>query len=350
MKKILCPIRESMINAPGHQVYGITFFDKISKGNVEQLVYAFKQTNYNRSITLWLNLKLTWKALTIKHDALYYGIDPQNLLLLSFLKRLHMYNKPMYAWKYTVIKKKPSWWKNLIIKWHYNAFNKIFMITENHVNESYSEGLINKGKLVYMHWGEDLEYIDKIKIDKRKEFTFISTGKAYRDYETVVKAMSNVSNARLKLYVAPDWGGMSVDTNSLMKMSSGNIDFVVIHDLIPYRDIYIDMLRSHCSLCICKPVNFGVGYTQVLDSLACGLPCILTYNKDNPIDVDKEGVGVTVPPMDINSLTKAMQKMVDDKDLVEKMSIEAKKFVEREYNIEKTAEEVLNYILEEMKL
>lgn len=164
----------------------------------------------------------------------------------------------------------------------------------------------------------------------------------------MIKAMSKVSNARLKLYVSPNWGGQRVDLEKLEREKNDNVEVFVVNRPLSYKEIYTDLLQSHCALCICKPVNFGVGYTQVLDSLACGLPCILTWNKDNPIDIDEEKVGFTVPPMDVEALAKAMQKMVDESDITKEMSINSRKFVEEKYNIEKTAQIVANIILGEI--
>jgi len=349
MKKILCPIRENLIDSPGHQIYGINYFKKITNGEVVPIIYPYKQTSYSRTEKLVLNIKIAWKALTTKHDAFYYGIDPEdNLLLLGFLKSLFIYRKPMFAWKYTVIKHTNSLFKDMILKFFYNAFNKIFMITENHVPETYAEGIVKEGKLLYVLWGEDLNFIDKLEIEKKTEFTFISTGKAHRDYDTMIKAIKKVPNARLKLYVLPNWGGQNVNLELLNNNKPENVELFIVKKRLNYKEIYLDLLQSHCALCICKPVNFGVGYTQVLDSLACGLPCILTWNKDNPIDLNSKKVGFTVPPSDVDALVVAMRKMVEDKDTYEKMSHSARKLIEEQYNIEITSKTVSRIILEEI--
>ena len=338
-----------MIDAPGHQLYGVKHFNQVSNEDIQPIIYSFEQPNFGSWVTVKLNIKFVFKALTTKHDALYYGIDPQNLVFLCLLKRLGLYRKPMFAWKYTAIKRTGSFFKDAVLKLYYNAFNKIFMITENHIPETYAAGIVKEGILEYMLWGEDLEYIDNLQNEKESEFTFISTGKAHRDYDTLVKAMAKVTNARLKLYVSPSWGGYKVDVRDLMQYANNKVDFFVVKKPLTYKEIYLDMLKSHCSLCICKPVNFGVGYTQVLDSLACGLPCILTWNKDNPIDVDKEGVGITIPPSDIDALAKVMQKMVDDEAGFISMSKNARNLIENKYNIVQVAEKVLSFILQEIK-
>lgn len=338
-----------MINAPGHQLYGVRHFKQVSKEDIQPIIYSFEQPNFGSWVTLKLNIKFVCKALTTKHDALYYGIDPQNLVLLCLLKRLGLYRKPMFAWKYTAIKKTGSFFKDAVLKLYYNAFNKIFMITEDHIPETYAAGIVKEGKLEYMKWGEDLDYIDQLKTEKIQEFTFISTGKAHRDYETLLNAFAKVKNARLKLYVSPNWGGQVVNLDKLNNIASENVVLFVVNKPLTYKDIYIDLLKSHCSLCICKPVNFGVGYTQLLDSMACGLPCILTWNKDNPIDIDEKGVGITVPPLDHEALAIAMQKIVDNKDNTGKMSEKCRKLVEEEYNIKHTAKNIVKIIIEEIR-
>ena len=116
MKKILCPVKESLIDGPGHQMYGINCFEKVSKGEIVPILYPFKQSTYSKWEVFRLNFQIARKALTTKHDAFYHGIDPQNLVLLGVLKRLGIYRKPMFAWKYTVIRHTNSILKDTILK------------------------------------------------------------------------------------------------------------------------------------------------------------------------------------------------------------------------------------------
>lgn len=338
---ILCVFNEKFKNAPGHLKFAATNFKKVAKEEFNReinvdYIYHGSKTNLKQLTSL------TLKILNTKHDILYYGTDPSILIPISILKLLGIYRKPMFAWKYAEIERTKSKINN-IIKWIlYSGFNKIFMITESHVEASVNHGLIKSNQLKYLKWGEDIEFIDRCKVKKNDTFTFISTGKAHRDFATILKAFSKISNkARLILYLPEKWG----EYNYSKEVGNINIPNVNIIRIgkggVTLEKIYKDLFQSHCSLCICKPVNFGVGYTQILDSMACGVPVIWTYNKDNPIDVEHTHTGIFVAPEDTDALAGAMDKMIVNHSYTEKMSTNARKLIENEFNIKNVAENVL---------
>lgn len=340
---------EDFKNFPSHLKFASPLFKKVAKEKFGRQVCV--QYIYMRgfgALTLKEKLKLTQNILSTKHDVLYYGTDPTNLIFMSILKKFGLYKRPMYAWKYTVIGKTGNKIKDLSKKILYSGFNKIFMLTEKHVQDSYSQGLVKISQLKYMKWGEDIDYINQLNQEKNPQFTFISTGKAYRDFKTLIKAFCKIDlDVRLRLYLPQKWGSLNY-SEDLGTIAHPNIDICHVRGKrIPMEEIYKDLLKSHCALCICKPVDFGVGYTQVLDSLACGLPVIWTYNKDNPIDVEATNTGILVPPQDADALAKAMIDMVNDKNRTKQMSENATKLVEYEYNIRLVAEKILECIFED---
>lgn len=342
MIKVLFPIRDILVGAPGHLLFGANYFNKVSKGSVEVIYYPYRQQKFDKLTTLRLNFQIALKALMSKHDALYYGTDPSNLVILAILKKMGIYKKPMYAWKYSIIHKSENRLKNIVKSVLYNSFSKIFMITENHVPESYAEGIVHKGQLQYMKWGEDLGFVDSLNERKNDKFTFISTGKAHRDFVTLFAAFRKIEGVCLKIYAPYQWGDLNYKEQ--LKDTPANTEVVFVGKEITLEHIFRDMKRSHCALCICEDINFGVGYTQILDSLACGLPVIWTQNKDNPIDVEREGVGLTVHAGSVDDLEKAMKKMMIESDKTNEMVKKARTLIEDKYNIELVATEIVGYI------
>ena len=85
-----------------------------------------------------------------------------------------------------------------------------------------------------------------------------------------------------------------------------------------------------------------MGYTQILDSLACSLPVITTYNVDSPIDVDQQAVGVSVPAYDVDRLAAVMQRFVDDPALVASYRQHARRLIAEEYDIQQVTKNVLS--------
>lgn len=349
MKKIiLCPIEEGLKNAPGHLYFGSNLFEEEAKKmgkEIEVKLLYYRQKKFSAYRTLILNIILAARIICTRHDVLYYGTDPVNLFLLSLMKDLGVYRKKMYAWKYTKIESDGSKIKALFKRLLYNPFTRIFMITESYVDDSIRAGIVRNGLLKYMRWGEDLDYVDKFKTTRDEVFTFITTGKAYRDYDTVCAAFEKVNSARLKVFTANGWGGYDYKA-ILDKYRNPNIEVYYTNgmsgNVMDY--LYSEMQKSHCALVICQKVKFGVGYTQVLDSMACSLPVIATFNPGNPIDIDKEGVGCTVPACDLEALAKAMQRMVDDAEWHNSCSKAARKLVEKDYNLRNMSRDIVEMI------
>lgn len=347
--KILCVLNEQLKPKPSHLKFAATnlkdeALNKFKKEiDVEYIYFSGCKTTVKGLVLLTMNILRT------KHDVLYYGTDPNNLFIISLLKLLGIYRKPMYAWKYTEIGRTGSKIKDFI-KWIlYFGYNKIFMLSESHVETSLMQGLMKRGQLKYLKWGEDLKYIDKCKTPKNDKFTFISTGKAYRDFSTMFKAFSRISDkSKLIVYLPENWGGYKYG-DTFGNTNIPNVEIIRVgKNGVTLDKIYGDLFRSHCSLCICMPVNFGVGYTQILDSMACGLPVIWTYNKDNPIDIENTNTGVFVPPGDVDALADAMQKMIEKHENTVLMSKNARNLIESEYDIKLVAENVLSEIIDDL--
>lgn len=341
---ILCPIPIYLKGeVPDHLLFGVNNIEEMLTGGVKRLYYkTYPNLSFNK---LWSILTLTLKILTIKHDVLYYGIDPNDLILLTVLKKLRIYRKQIYAWKYIALH------GGRLKKMFYDAFDCIFMITERHVSDSVKAGLIDKERCRYVKWGVDIAYVGAIKgKGKTSEFVFIATGKAFRDFDTLCMAFKSLTNVRLKIFTVKQF----VNENYVSVLEKyKDIDNIEIYfvdelDLKPYKTVleylYAETKVANCALIICKKLNFGVGFTNVLDSMVCGLPIITTWNKDNPIDVDAEKIGYTVEAGNINDLQEKIKYLVAHYDEAKEMGKTARKIIETEYNIKNTAKDVLDVI------
>ena len=354
---ILCPITIDPQKEPGHKLYGSNYFEEVGRtefGKEVRVRYVrYLQTSHSVWRNITVTIELAYKVLRVRHDVLYFRHDPAPLYLLAILHTLGLYRKPMFAWMYIPIVRSGSRLKDLAKKLVYRGFEKIFMMTGKHVHDSVAHGLVSPERVVHMPWGEDLKYVDRFKGERSKTFTFITTGKAYRDVETLCEAFGKVKgDARLKIFIARESTGIDYAAY-LDKVRNPHIEVVYSQDIDPKKlgyealldYLFSELHKAHCAVCICQPINFGVGYTQVLDSLACSLPMIATYNVDNPIDIDGLRVGVTVQAGDVDGLAHVMNRMVGHPDLCKEMGERGRLLIEQEYNIRKTAIRVLEYCL-----
>lgn len=356
MKTLLCPINQKLKDAPGHLLFAVNCLEDVARSQFGQDLQVrplyFDQKNYSTRQTIRLNIWLTWKILTTRHDAVYYGTDPQNLMLLGYMKSIGLYRRPMYAWKYIALSRSA----NPVVRWmkrrFYNAFDRIFMLTKRHVAESVEAGMTTFEKCRYIEWGEDTDYIDRLpSLPREDKMTFVSTGKAFRDFDTLCKAFQGI-NARLKIFTVKHWGKDCDYQKTLSQYQNPNIEvhFVDELDLGPYHSVldylYAELKAADCSLIICKRVNFGVGYTAVLDAMACATAIIATHHPDNPIDIDEKGIGMTTPPEDIQALHNRIKHLVDHPEETRKYCLRARQLVEQRYNIRRVAAQVLDTLLD----
>ena len=358
MKIILCPITDRPEKIPGHQLFGSSYFEEVadevcaSKVKVEYLIY--KQGGYGLLRTIILNISLAFRIMARRHDALYFRIDPDPLLLLSLLRFLGIYRHPIYAWKYTSVDRTGNAMKDFVKRMLHRGFTKIFMVTESHVPKTISEGILRPEQVAYVKWGEDLNYVDRFKTSKHERFTFITTGKAHRDMRTLCEAFTKAAKKsheaiRLKIFTVRRWADYDY-TQYLDHIGNPDIEVTYSDEICLEKDcgsvldqLFKEMHRSHCALSVCHQVKFGVGYTQVLDSLACGIPIIATANPDNPIDIDGEQCGITVGAGDVDALAEAMTVMADDNKRRNSMGENGRRLIEREYDIRQTAGQVLRH-------
>lgn len=346
---ILCPISQNPATLPGHLLFGSNHFESVGKEsfgeNTKVRYMRYKQPN-NRALTvIWLNITLAARILTKRHNSVYSRTDPTNLILLSLLHSLGLYRKPIISWKYIAISRTGNRFTDSIKKLMYRGFYRIFMVTQRHKTES-----IPLPNIVYMRWGEDLSYVDSLRTDKTPDFTFISTGKAFRDMKTLCEAFAQVDGARLKIFTLRRHGSINY-AEYLDTVKNKSIEVIYMDEMNDKETgtsaldlLFTEIHKANCSLSICLPQNFGVGYTQVIDSLACGVPVIATWNKDNPIDLDKEQVGMTVRAGDVEGLASAMKNMVSQPQYCRRMGQNGRKLIEKDYNITKVAHQVLNII------
>lgn len=347
---VLCPVDRMLQGVPGHLLYGIPYLEEEAsrQGLPLQVRYLYyTRRGYSRWMLLKLNLLLACRILMIRHDVLYNMIDPDYLFLLALLRRIGLYRKRMFAWKYTAISPTGSWVGDAMKRLFYNQFERLFLMSESHVQRSADGGLVPRERLQYMRWGRDLQYVDAIPASREEPFTFITTGIAYRDFETLCQAFAKVKGARLKILTVRSWGGVDYAAY-LDTVTNPDISVIYVDNskdrAAVVRSLFQQMKQAHVALSICQDVSFGVGYTQILDSLACSLPVIATYNVDSPMDLEQLKVGLTVPAYDVEALAKAMQQMVDDKTLYESYALQARKVVEDQYDIRSVTREIIKVL------
>lgn len=356
---ILCPIHQNKVGSKNPLLFGVNYMEGVAKErwarDVTVKVLVYDQSKWTKAELAWLNVKMAWRILTTRHDILYYGIDPNILFLLAMLKAVGLYRKPMYCWKYMELTRSKNAFVRFIKRQFYGAFDCVFMLTERHVALSVADGMVDARRCQYVKWGNDLDYIDSIKPSPRPQtdqLAFVSVGKALRDFDTLCQAFKGV-DARLKIFTVKRWNALCRYQETLSKYDLPNVETHYVEDLaldgsqtIAER-LYAELKAADVSMVICQKVNFGCGYTSVIDSLACGTAIIATAHPDNPIDIDRESIGLTVPAADVAALRKVLLRLTAHPDEVVGFKRKARAMAEGDYNIREVCRKALDVMFED---
>lgn len=88
----------------------------------------------------------------------------------------------------------------------------------------------------------------------------------------------------------------------------------------------------------------------IIEAGACGVP-VLATKVGGVVDIIEDGVtGILIPPRDVVSMAENMAKILKDKDLSSKLARNARKKIERSFNLEKMAKEIISVYKEAKNL
>ncbi|HEY9297592.1 MAG TPA: glycosyltransferase, partial [Phormidium sp.] len=81
-----------------------------------------------------------------------------------------------------------------------------------------------------------------------------------------------------------------------------------------------------------KPYN-TVGLSSLLEAMCMGRAVIATENKDMAFDLEREGVGFTVPYKDVLAWRQAVQYLLDHPEEAQEMGLRGRFLAEKKYNL-----------------
>ena len=97
---------------------------------------------------------------------------------------------------------------------------------------------------------------------------------------------------------------------------------------------------SEC-LCVVIPlkkdhINYCLGLTSIVEAMAMGKPVICTYNPYSPIDIEKEGIGLTVN--EDRSWEEAITYIISHREKAQEMGLRGRLLAKKHFNIRKCFE------------
>lgn len=318
---------------PGHCLYGAPELEKIGY----KIIYYNPEnpTKKKNALSVIKNM-VTYTFRIIRNIGsidVIYSPYPNSLDFIIFLRSIKIFRKKIVIYQHSAITRRKGFiGYYLRQKLYYKGVDRLVFFDKKSASESIKTGLITNKQIFIGNWGPDIEQYNRI-LDKYKktegstDIKFVSTGKDSRDYNLMVDAFSHLK-AKFELYL--------IDSDLVAKFKDKSSNIEVNYIEVSKNSPQITekaTLNSDVSLVICKPTRPTCnGYTALCEAMGLGKPVILTENPYIPIDVEKEGFGITVPVGDVEALRNAINTFSNNLELVKEYSKNARMYAERHCN------------------
>lgn len=319
---------------PGHILYGLPLLEQ---NGVACVLHRYREFRHRWMLSLYT----LWQVLRCRepYDVLY-GTSFRGLELVILLRALHLYRKPVAVWHHTAVTRSPSRWREAFSRLFYRGIDRMFFFSRKLLNDSVASGKAPAEKLRVIHWGADLAFYDRILADTagQPRRGFISTGKENRDAATLLKAFA-ATGEQLDVYTTKRFG--TLDYEAIVRacpVSSGTqVHFT--GGIQPY-ELALRVARSRCVAICCLDFPYTVGLTTLVEAMALGLPVICSRNPNFEIDVEREGIGLTVDYGDVQGWAGAVKFIAGHPDEAQRMGLRARLLAEQRFNLEAFTKEI----------
>ena len=284
-------------------------------------------------------VKATWKILTCRrhYDVLYAthtrGIEP-----IILLHAIGLYRRRIVVWHHQPIVKAGNCLREALARLFYKGMDHMIFFSEKLIRDSIKSAKADPARMSMVHWGADLAFYDSLRPDGESPCPFISTGKELRDYKTLTEAFNHTGEA-LTLYTQKEQKGTF--TNLELRE---NISLNFGERLMPY-ELSLLVAQSECVCICCKPSNYTVGLTTVVEAMALGKPILCTRNLQMPMDLEAEGCGIWLEPYDREGWERAIRYITGHPEEAREMGRRGRLLAEKYYNVEQCAREVTPLLL-----
>lgn len=302
--------------APAHHCWGVDYFRK--KGaEVDCINYKTPKYRHFASVRTQIhNLIFNLRILLIKrnYDVVIAYANPL-IGYLAYFKKFKLYNAKLYvivhhSAKYTFLS---------------SGYEKIFFLSPEVMDFEKKKKIKIANKMLYIEWGPDLPFYDSAlnKIDLKRPLQIISNGKTNRDISLV---MTVCKELKISLVVITDKFAVHNGTSVVVSSGKQRINAISYTDMLEY------MSQCNVNIVPIKHISsYGpvlCGLTSVLDSLALGMPLIISDNANIGIDVEKYKIGFVYEAGNLTSLMKNLKYIKNHTEEIVSYGHNARKYAE----------------------
>lgn len=325
---------------PGHLLYGLPLLENYG---IRSVMHRYKPFAGRLRLMLYATKEILFCK--EKYDVLYAtsfrGIEP-----VIFLRALGLYRKPIAVWHHTAVAAAAKPWRERLSRLFYKGIDRMFLFSRKLIEDSLKTRKAPADKLRLVHWGPDLPFYDHLlaEMPGRKPGGFISTGKENRDVDTLLKAFAATAE-ELDVYIAVSCGNINykriIDPYALPR----SIRVHYTDGVIPYELGKLVASKS-CIVICCLDFPYTVGLTTLVEAFALGIPVICSRNPNFEVDIDKEGVGITVAYGDVQGWTEAVRYIATHPEEAGRMGRNARRLAEERFNLDIFSREIAESLWE----
>ena len=199
----------------------------------------------------------------------------------------------------------------------------------------HATSLCPKASCVHISWGMDLDFFEPYPYTPE---WFLSTGKTCRDFEVMMKAFDGLNERAVLVHSQP---------NSLVDVPK---EIRVELDRNLGEEVYLNLANHYYRFSRAVLITLqkdpskrrAVGITNLMESMACARPVIVTRTGGQltELDVEKEGIGLYVEPGDASSLQMALLRLTRNPEEAREMGLRGRQLCEQFFNIGRFATEL----------
>lgn len=341
-----------------HQAWGITCMEKYG---IQPSILEFSKFNFLKKLGEKIKLlgdldqQIRVLATSRDYDLIYSG-HYFTTSLLAFLRKFGFLRKPIVAITFQAPRK--SLLANIYVQLFVSGNDKLICLSEGIKDHFEKEFGLPAERLEFVEWGYDTDFhqFKPISLSEiQKDGYILSTGKSFRDYDTLIKAFSGLNyplniigysdNILGSLEVLPNNVEVTIPLNVISKkILSQTLDL----DNLPANVKTIRRLLStfeilpkyNKALAVAIPLDLPphkphntVGLSSLLEAMCMGRAVIATENKDMGVNLEKEKIGFTVPYKDVSAWKQATQYLIDHLEETQEMGQRARYLAEKRYNL-----------------
>lgn len=319
---------------PGHLLYGAT---RLKEHGIDVIWHRFIPTTKRLKIMLLT----AWRVLRLRHQInAVYATHYRGIEILVFLRALGFFHKPIVIWHHQPIVKSTSWWREALGKTFYRGIDEMFFFSQKLIDDSVKVGKADPKKFHLGHWGADLDFYDRLLAHSVERVGFVSSGKEMRDMPTLIKAF-NHTGAPLNIYLNHANGNINYRKMFEQLHIKPNINVCFTNNMgMGVPEIAAKVNEHQYVVICCQETKYTVGLTTVVEALALGIPILCSRNPQFPVDVDRDGCGISIPYYNKEGWIEAITYAQNHPDEMAEMGKRGRKLAEEVYNDRRCAEEV----------